>query len=197
MQLVVIDPLPMFRQGMLTVLSELGHQLEAPARFSLWSPSGDEGILLLTLQGTAEWDLLARVRERNPQWRIIGVLTEQSAQTGVRAVRAGARSVLYRSMTATVLRHVVESTIDGNAVIPAEVAQLLSENASLAEDDIGLRAARPWLRQIAAGMTVAQLAQENGYSERAMYRLLHDLYRKLGARTKIEAVLRAKERGIL
>jgi DNA-binding CsgD family transcriptional regulator len=53
------------------------------------------------------------------------------------------------------------------------------------------------LRQLAAGATVAQLADRAGYSERAMFRLLHALYRQLGARSRIEAILHAQTSGWL
>jgi DNA-binding NarL/FixJ family response regulator len=54
-----------------------------------------------------------------------------------------------------------------------------------------------WLRHLASGMTVAELARVAGYSERAMFRLLQSLYRQLGARTRIEAIVRAQEQGWL
>jgi DNA-binding CsgD family transcriptional regulator len=54
-----------------------------------------------------------------------------------------------------------------------------------------------WLRQLAAGSTVAQLANQAGYSERAMFRLLQGLYQQLGARNRVEALLRAQQLGWL
>ena len=49
----------------------------------------------------------------------------------------------------------------------------------------------------AGGSTVAALANQAGYSERAMFRLLHGLYQRLGVRTRTEALIRAHERGWL
>jgi DNA-binding NarL/FixJ family response regulator len=54
-----------------------------------------------------------------------------------------------------------------------------------------------WLHHLAAGGTVAELADRLGYSERAMYRMLRALYREMGVRTRLEAVLRARESGLV
>ena len=46
-----------------------------------------------------------------------------------------------------------------------------------------------WLQQLADGITVAQLADRTGYSERAMYRLLRGLYTELDVKTRTEALM--------
>ena len=44
-------------------------------------------------------------------------------------------------------------------------------------------------------MTVNQLAAKARYSERMMFRLLRELYSRFGARTKVEALMLAREQG--
>jgi DNA-binding CsgD family transcriptional regulator len=44
---------------------------------------------------------------------------------------------------------------------------------------------------------VVRLADRAGYSERAMFRLLRQLYLRIGARNRTEALMRAHERGWL
>jgi len=56
---------------------------------------------------------------------------------------------------------------------------------------------RVWLRALAESVTVASLARSCGYSEREMYRLLGELYRRLGVTTRTEALLRADRLGLL
>lgn len=46
-------------------------------------------------------------------------------------------------------------------------------------------------------MTVGDLSAEIGYSERAMFRHLKALYFRLGVRNRTEALLWAKQRGLL
>jgi DNA-binding CsgD family transcriptional regulator len=54
-----------------------------------------------------------------------------------------------------------------------------------------------WLGQLAEGTTVAQLAERSGYSERAMFRLLRNLYNQLNVRNRTEALQLAQDRGWL
>src|SRR5690606_19719975 len=130
---------------------------------------------------------------------LIALIAEESVVLGTRAVRAGAQSVLPREVTAAVLRRTVEATLDGQAVLPTDVVTALATGAHWA-------ATRPetlspqrlsWLRQRAEGVTVAELADRAGYSERAMFRLLQALYREMGVTTRIQAIVRAQERGWL
>ncbi|MEU7918967.1 DNA-binding response regulator [Micromonospora zamorensis] len=199
MHLAVIDPLPMYRQGVVAVLSAAGYQVETPPDPVNWVRSRpSEDLVLLTLATTEEWDLLSRLRETTPEQHVIAVLTQTSARIGVQAVRAGARSVLHREVTAVALRRTVEATIDGQTVLPVAVAALLAGGAAdEAPRQAITEAELTWLRHLAAGMTVAELARLAGYSERAMFRLLHGVYRQLGARSRIEAIVRAQEQGWL
>ena len=56
---------------------------------------------------------------------------------------------------------------------------------------------RVWLRALADNVTVATLARASGYSQREMYRLLAEVYRRLGVATRTEALLRADRLGLL
>lgn len=53
------------------------------------------------------------------------------------------------------------------------------------------------LRGVAAGSTTIDLANEHGYSERSMYRLLKDIYKKLGVTSRTEAIGKAAANGWL
>ena len=54
-----------------------------------------------------------------------------------------------------------------------------------------------WLRALAAGATVHQLAERIGYSEREMYRLLRAVYDRLGVPNRTQALVWATRQGIL
>src|SRR5262249_55405296 len=93
----------------------------------------------------------------------------------------------------------IAATLDGEVVMPAGVARALADGAPITRVRLPASSVEQlsWLRRLAAGATVAQLASEAGYSERAMFRLLQTLYRKVGARSRIEAILLAHELGWL
>lgn len=199
MDLAVIDPLPMYQQGMIAVLSAAGYQADAPQDLLGWAQRDRDGLVLLTLATGADWEMLTRLRDTTPWHPVIAVLAMESAGLGARAVRAGARSVLPRGVTADVLRRTVEATIGGQAVLPADVAAVLATGLVADGETVPVISAdhREWLGYLADGTTVADLAQRIGYSERATYRLLRQLYRRLGARNRFEAVVQAKEQGLL
>jgi DNA-binding NarL/FixJ family response regulator len=58
-------------------------------------------------------------------------------------------------------------------------------------DEIG------WLRRLADGVTVADLAKQVGYSERMMFRLLASVYARLGVDNHTKATIRARDEGWL
>ena len=210
-RIAVVDPLPMYQQGVAAVLAEAGYRVELPDDLLAWLQRRGEAVVVLTLRSEHDWNLLRRVRAEPPRPRVIVLLDDDRAATGIRAMRAGARSVLPRGVAVRALRRTVEATISGQAVMPAEVAlALATAPAAYAEMPTTASPAGPttapptlsedqmaWLRQLANGSTVAQVADRAGYSERAMFRLLRAVYERLGTHSRIEAIMRAKEAGWL
>jgi DNA-binding NarL/FixJ family response regulator len=152
-------------------------------------------MVLLTLHSTEDLDRLAALCRLRPRPLIVALPSGDVTSLGVRAMRAGARSVVAREATVSALQRAVSATLDGDAVMPAEVADLLAAGR-------GGRAPRgsapsaqqvAWLRRLSDGWTVARLALDTGYSERAMYRLLQALYQKIGVSTRLEAIMLAHE----
>jgi DNA-binding NarL/FixJ family response regulator len=97
------------------------------------------------------------------------------------------------------MRQVFEAAVSGTSQLPTEVVRVLLSRGEPVPDSSEMPSPREaeWLQQLANGLTVAQLADQTGYSERAMYRLLRSLYAKLGVKTRMEALMFARERGWL
>lgn len=191
----VIDPLPMFRYGLVACLTAAGYRVETPDDPPDWAVRGGSSLVLLTLADAGDWLLLADLAAGRP---VIAVLCGGSADEGVRAVRGGARSVVPRMVTPETLRRTVAATLDGQSVLPTAVSRALVGNVPVPAASSSLSAAQlSWLRELAAGRTVAGLAGHVGYSERAMFRMLRATYRRMGVRTRTEAIARAGEWGWL
>jgi DNA-binding NarL/FixJ family response regulator len=196
-RVAVVDPLPMFRHGVAAVLSAAGHRVDTPADLLRWAARRSSALVLLTLVGEVEWRLLVRLCEGPGRAPAVVALTDGgTAMLGMRAIQAGARSVVPRGAPAALLRRTVEATIDGQSVMPTAVTSLLI-SASGADRSRAAATGASWLTQLASGMTVAQLAVRTGYSERAMFRLLKSLYQEMGVTTRVEAIMRAREWGWL
>lgn len=199
-QVAVVDPLPLFRDGAMAALSADGHAVQTPTDVLAWVRHVKDAIVVLTVRGEEDWALLARLCAPGPaRCPVVVLLDEDSPAAGVRAVRAGARSVLTRGASAAALRRATAATLDGEAVLPAAVVPALAGDLGTADGRSGFVSAEKlsWLRALAAGVTVAQLAERVGYSERAMFRLLRSLYRELGVRGRVEALMLAQEKGWL
>jgi DNA-binding NarL/FixJ family response regulator len=196
--LAVIDPLPVYRRGIAAVLATHGFEVHTPADVVAWAREHPRGPVLLSVLSDDDWDLLGALCRLRPRPPIIAVTTEDSG-SGVRALLLGARSVLLRSADVPAVERAVVATVEGEAVMPAAVANALCTARPPAQVSRPALSAEQvaWLRDLSAGRTVAALAKEAGYSERAMYRFLRDVYARLGVRTRIEAIVRMQEAGWL
>ncbi|WP_432482231.1 hypothetical protein [Kineococcus esterisolvens] len=113
------------------------------------------------------------------------------------AVSSGALGVLDPAVELEAAVEVVLSAAAGRVVIPEHVLAALSEPPSASGAPQVAEHEREWLRMLGQGGTVAAVARSASYSEREMYRLLAKLYRRLGAETRTEALLRAADWGLL
>ncbi len=199
-QVAIVDPLPLFRDGAVAALAAAGHAVQTPIDLVAWVRQVRGAVVVLTVRAEADWAVLAEVGEVGSAANSLVVLLEDdSIAAGVRAVRAGARSVLARQVSADVLRRTVSAAIDGQAILPARVMAALAAGVGIDAGSAPVLSAErlSWLRALAAGNTVAQLADQAGYSERAMFRLLRSLYRDMGVGGRVEALMRARGEGWL
>jgi DNA-binding NarL/FixJ family response regulator len=197
--LAVIDPLPVYRRGIAAILADHELEVHTPADVLAWARGRRRSLVLLSVLSAEDWDVLAELCRSRPQTLVIAVTADDGGGAGARAVRLGARSVLPRQATARAVERAVVATIEGEAIMPAAVASALSEaRQPVPASHVTLSAEQiAWLRNLSEGRTVAVLAKEAGYSERAMYRFLRGVYEQLGVRTRVEAIVRVQEAGWL
>lgn len=192
----VVDPLPLFRRGVVEALASDEVLVEAPDDIHAWAARSGQRVVILTLASPADWTLLEHVSALAP---VIAVLDEDTDPIAIRALRLGAGSVVLRSATTAAMRRVLDAVLAGDAVVPRSVVRNLVSSSRIHDGDAPqiLDEEVRWLRQLAAGTTIARLATIAGYSERAMYRLLNGIYGKLGATNRTEALFKANAYGWL
>jgi DNA-binding NarL/FixJ family response regulator len=198
-RIAVTDPLPLFREGVAAALDAPGHFVEQPGDVLSWRRSDGLSVVVLTLESERDWSLLATITAQRPDFAVIVLLADPHPAAGARAVQAGAHSVLPRNTAPGNLRAAVEAVAEGIALLPTDVLQALRTHGTSAGPPLPVLSAEQlsWLRQLAAGVTVHDLAGRSGYSERAMYRLLQQLYRELGVPGRTQALIRAQTMGLL
>jgi DNA-binding NarL/FixJ family response regulator len=203
-RLAIADPLPIYRRGMQAVLDDLGLPAETfdsqhGDELRAWLEQEERKVVLITLETARDWQLLADVHRQQPSVVLVAVLPDVSVLTFARAVSAGAAAAVRRDAPAEDVREVVQAAVKGLTLLPVEVLRsiVLDRPASGQDTDIPPEQELAWLRQLAQGSTVARIARQAGYSERMMFRLLRDLYTRLGAENRAQALMRAQERGWL
>jgi DNA-binding NarL/FixJ family response regulator len=199
-RIAVSDPLPMFRHGLMATLGEAGFQPEMPEDVLAWARQEQRRVILFTLDAPDRWALLAELCRTDSNLMVVALLTDTSIGRYVQAIASGAIAAVPRDASPEAVRRVFEAAVEGKSLLPVEVVRAFASPPGTGEpEQQGTPSAREieWLRELAGGTTVGQLADQAGYSERAMFRLLRELYARIGVAGRTEALLRAKESGWL
>jgi DNA-binding NarL/FixJ family response regulator len=183
----------------MTVLGDDSFEARSPDELLAWIREERRPFVLLSLLSSDDWTLLTQLSEVRPDTTVIAVLADTSLRSQVHAIRGGAVAAVPRDAMPETLRKVFEAAVAGESLLPVEVVRALTSGQPMHEEDDDILTPEQigWLRELAYGTTVARLADRAGYSERAMFRLLRELYRRIGARNRVEALMRAQERGWL
>jgi DNA-binding NarL/FixJ family response regulator len=162
----VWDPLPLFCRGLLALLAVAGFEVEVPDDLMSWLCCDDTKILLMTLATPADWQLLTSLMPARSDLRVIAMLADHNPTSYVRAAYAGAVSAIPRCAEPSLLQRTFEAAVDGRSLLP--VAVLRAITAGFPNGEVGSaspsEAERNWLRQLAQGSSVADLAEHAGYS---------------------------------
>ena len=163
-------------------ITEFRHHLPDVTLMDLWLP------------GTNGTDTLITIRGEHPNARIIMLTTSDGAGDIHRAMRAGARGYILKSMPQEELLEVVRSVHAGRRHVPPEVAVRLAEN--LGEEELTARELEV-LRLIRDGYRNKQIADQLSIAETTVSFHLKNLEYKLGANDRTHAVTIALRRGLL
>ena len=199
LRVAVFDPLPVFRHGIMAALNDTGFRSEAPDDLLAWIHEEEPRVVLMTLRSTEDLALLTQLHEARPEVVVVAVLEDAGVRSYVRALTAGAVSAVPRDAPPEEVRKVFEAAVSGTSLLPAEVVRALVSPEEPAPGAPELPSPREieWLQTLASGFTVGQLADRAGYSERAMFRMLRNLYAKMNVGNRTEALMQAHERGWL
>jgi DNA-binding NarL/FixJ family response regulator len=206
----IVDPLPLYCHGAAAAMHELGFVIDQPADIWSWLTAATRHIVLLSLCTSSDWQLLADLHAARPDVYLLALVSDATPETYIRALTGGAVGVVPRAGTPEALRAAFSSLANGQTVLPVGViGQLIGKRfwPVQAPASEGPHSANPtplwepsprerdWLRQLAIGTTVAQLAHTAGYSERMMFRLLRSLYARMATSNRTEALMLARDRG--
>jgi len=184
----VVEEAAAYRRGLEEAFVAAGHRVadedDAPE------------LVLVAMRVAADCGRLEAWSAKAP---VVALVEPGDAEMVAHAFHHGAvAAVEWQAETGRILE-VAEAAARGDALLPSATARGLPDNGG------DPHAERPhvdeeetdWLEELAQGATVVGLADAYGYSERVMFRRLHDLYGRLGAANRSEALINAVRLGLL
>jgi NarL family two-component system response regulator LiaR len=147
-------------------------------------------------------EAILKIREKNPDARIL-VLTSSSEDAKVSAaLKAGAMGYLLKDSGVDDLAHAIQSVHRGNVSLPQELAQkvlagLLGAKGDAPPAEELTRRELDVLRCLAQGMSNAEIAQALSVSLPTVHSHVHNVLGKLNLTSRTQAALYAVEIGLV
>lgn len=196
-----VDDHPLLREGItaiinsqadMTVVAGAASGAEAIQAFRAHRP--DITLMDLRLPDMSGIDVIIAIRNEAPDARIIMLTTFEGDVEIQRALAAGARGYLLKSMPPRELAEAIRHVHAGRKRLPAEVAAQLAEHLSdesLTDREVDV------LRHLAGGNRNRDIAEILNISEETVKVHVKHLMEKLGASDRTQAVAIALRRGII
>jgi DNA-binding NarL/FixJ family response regulator len=190
--IVINDSAATYRRGLAAVLDEAGYQRVETCDVMLWAAQAGQRAILQTTRTPDDWQLLRQLKSQNEELVLVALLVSPSPAGFAAAFRARAdAAVAWEAPPENILR-VLAAAIDRDVLIPGVIARMLAATVPPSVPPVWVdREEIQWLRSLANGATIHDLAKQVGYSERALYRLLQTLYRQMGVANRTQAIVEA------
>jgi DNA-binding NarL/FixJ family response regulator len=196
-----VDDHPLLREGIATIINnepdmvmvaQAASGRDAIHQFRQHRP--DVTLMDLRLPDISGIDAMIAIRNEFPDSRIVMLTTFEGDVDIQRALAAGARGYILKSMPPQELAGVVRQVHAGKKRIPPEIAALLAEHVS---DEVLTEREKDVLKHVAGGNRNRDIAERLFISEETVKVHVKHIMEKLGANDRTEAVTIALRRGII
>ena len=200
-RIALVDDHPLLRQGIAALISDqpdlqlvgqASNGLEAIEQFRLHRP--DVMLMDLQMPGMNGIDAMSAIRAEFPDARFVVLTTYTGDVQIVRALKAGARAYLLKSLLHRELLDTIRAVHAGQKRIPPEIAAELADHA--ADDALTPREIEV-LRLIAAGNANKIVADQLSITEETVKAHVKNILSKLDANDRTHAVTIGLKRGII
>jgi DNA-binding NarL/FixJ family response regulator len=145
------------------------------------------------------------LRDSSPDTAVLVTTVFGDEAHVIRAVEAGARGYLLKDTTPEEFLRAVRMVHEGGAPLSPQIARHLlkrfapAAQPNRAEPDIEALTSREIdiLTRISQGFSVTETAQASGISHHTVTAHIKNIYGKLSVRNRVEAVNRARQRGLI
>src|SRR6478672_5372124 len=176
----------------LRVIAEAGDGVQAIEAYERHRP--DVTLLDLRMPIMEGVEVVRRIRERDPQARLIILTTYDTDDEISRALKAGAKAYVLKDISADGLVSCIRDVLAGKTYLAPAAAAKLAEGVTRVQLTPREMAA---LKLLADGKANKEIATALDISERTVKSHLAHLFEKLGATSRTEAVKVATRRGLV
>jgi two-component system NarL family response regulator len=200
-RVLVVDDHSLLRTGVaniinqetdLAVVAEAANGRDAVEAFRLHRP--DVVLMDLRMPEMEGVEAVRRIREIDPQARVIVLTTYDADEDIARALQAGAKAYILKDIAADALVACVRDVLNGKSYLAPTAAAKLAERVTQVQLTPRELAA---LRLLANGESNKEIAASLGISERTVKTHLAHLFEKLGVTSRTEATRVAMRRGLV
>jgi DNA-binding NarL/FixJ family response regulator len=200
-RILCVDDHPLMREGItaviqnepdMLVVSEASNGQEALQEFRKHRP--DVTLMDLRLPDMSGIDALIAIRAEHVAARVIMLTTFEGDAEIQRALQAGAKGYMLKSMPRKRLVEMIRTVHAGAKSIPPEIAAHLAEHLG---DELLTRREVDVLQKIAGGNRNRDIAEQLFISEETVKGHVKHIMEKLSASDRTEAVAIAVRRGII
>jgi len=196
-----VDDHPVFRAGVGAIIN-----YQADMSLAGTASNGREGIeafralrpditlMDLRLPDLSGLDVMIAIRSEFPDARVIVLTTCEGDVEVLRALQAGARGYLLKSMPSQQMLDMIRQVHSGKKCVPGEIAVGLAEH--LGDEALSQREVEV-LQQVAGGNRNRQIAANLFIAEETVKVHLKHIKGKLGANDRTQSVSIAARRGII
>jgi DNA-binding NarL/FixJ family response regulator len=200
-RILSVDDHPLLQEGLTAIINnepdmrlvaEAGNLEEALQQFRKHRP--DITLMDLRLPGKNGIDAMIAVHAEFPEARIIILTTFEGDAEIQRALEAGARGYVLKSMAPKELVDVIRQVHAGKKRIPSRVAAQLAEH--MADEALTYREVQV-LTEVAGGQRNREIAEKLLITEETVKVHIKHIMEKLGASDRTQAVAIGLRRGII
>ena len=200
-RVLVVDDHALLRTGVaniinqepdLAVVAEAANGRDAVAAFEAHRP--DVVLMDLRMPEMEGVEAVRRIREVDPQARVIVLTTYDADEDIARALKAGAKAYILKDIAAAALVACVRDVLAGKTYLAPTAAAKLAERVTQVQLTPRELSA---LRHLANGQSNKEIAASLAIAERTVKTHLGHLFEKLGVTSRTEAVKVANRRGLV